>query len=318
MGGARVVPREISRLEDCAAPPERRGTRLTTLPTIDLNDPEFFDRRCALTPLPRVVQQVLARAQQFDVNVDDVAELIEQDATLAARVLAVANSAYYALPTRVGNLRYAIAYLGLAEISRVVLGVAALNQLSGDVRLVRPLWVHSYLVALSTKRIRRFTHPYTFDSDDQLYVAALLHDLGKFVYVKAFHKHAAAIAQHASKHQVRFCDAEAALGFVSHSEMGAKLCDYWRFPSQIRAACLSHELEDLEDPSVRSDPLLLIVTLSNLAAERVTEEINDGLADSIDNTLCEQLRISDSEYVGLCADIQALHHEAQQAISALT
>ena len=291
---------------------------MTTLPNIDLNDPEFFDRRCALSPLPRVVQEVIVRVQQLDVSVGEVAALIEQDAALTARVLAVANSVYYSLPTRVGNLRYAIAYLGLAEISRIAFSVAALTQLSGDVRLTRPLWVHSYLVALSTKRIRRFTHPYAFDSDNQLYVAALLHDLGKFVYAKAFPEHAAAVKQHCTQQQVRFCDAEAALGIPSHRELGAKLCDYWRFPSQIRIACLSHELEDLEDPSVRSDPLLSIVTLANIAAERVTEELNDELVGMIDATLCEQLRISDTEFVALCADIQALHHEAQQAVTALT
>ncbi len=47
-------------------------------------------------------------------------ELISDEPALVAQILKVVNSSYYSLPREITELRFAIAFLGLNEIYRMV------------------------------------------------------------------------------------------------------------------------------------------------------------------------------------------------------
>jgi HD-like signal output (HDOD) protein len=145
----------------------------------------------------------------------------------------------------VRSIRYAVAYLGVVEVSRIFLTEVIRQEFSGaPATQAHGIWRHSYLVAVGARRLhQRFARS---GDSRTLYAAALLHDLGKLVYLRFFPEHFGALDAYGAEHGVRFADAEEHLGLPPHRAFGALLCDHFRLPSDLKAACLNHDVEALE------------------------------------------------------------------------
>ena len=74
--------------------------------------------------LPSVALDVMALAGQREVDLGEVVKLLERDPVLAARVLALAQSAQYARRSPVVTLKQAAVRLGLEALTHLVLQAA--------------------------------------------------------------------------------------------------------------------------------------------------------------------------------------------------
>ncbi len=74
-----------------------------------------------------VVMQLLARINDPEVDIDELSQLIVQDASLSYKLLRYINSAALSLPRKVDSINQAVVYLGLARIR----GLATLMSLTG-------------------------------------------------------------------------------------------------------------------------------------------------------------------------------------------
>ena len=96
------------------------------LPPIEIDPKTFLRQHCTLPALPAVVGQIQNLIHDYNVDMEKVAELISSDPAILAQVLKIVNSAYYGLPREIGDVRFAIAFLGLNEIYRMVLSLSAI------------------------------------------------------------------------------------------------------------------------------------------------------------------------------------------------
>lgn len=104
-----------------------------------LQDPKLklaIERVGALPSAPRQYIALTQLMRDPDVDTSSIAEVVGQDPALAARVLRLSNSAYYATGREIGDLRTAVVRLGLEALRRLVLAgeVFAAN---GDVEIMR-------------------------------------------------------------------------------------------------------------------------------------------------------------------------------------
>ena len=97
------------------------------LKPIEINPKTFLREHCSLPALPEAVIRIQEMIQDEGADSTLVAEIISGDPALVTQVLAVVNSAYYSLPKTTSNVRYAVAYLGLGEIQRIVISVGVVN-----------------------------------------------------------------------------------------------------------------------------------------------------------------------------------------------
>ncbi len=65
-----------------------------------------------LPPLPSIVLDLISSFEREDVDVAVLAEKISRDPALAAKMLRMANSSFYGLPSKVGTVNQAIVVLG--------------------------------------------------------------------------------------------------------------------------------------------------------------------------------------------------------------
>ena len=84
-----------------------------------------------LPSLPAVAVRVLQLAERPDTTLQQVAEAIEFDQALSARLLRTVNSSFYGLARPCGNIEQALAYLGLKAVRSLVLGFSLARSLDG-------------------------------------------------------------------------------------------------------------------------------------------------------------------------------------------
>lgn len=192
---------------------------------------DFFNSIVSLPSLPKVVQEVMQLLGKDNVDINQLAKVIEQDAVIAAKVLKMANSSFYGVTRAVKNIDDAVAIMGLAKLRYLVVasGVteAMVNVPGFD---LKRFWSHS-LVAASISR--EFAKPLALDAE-VAYLAGLLHNIGGLLLYLASPKQAAEIdGLCIDACAERRCSVERDVIGLDHCQVGEELALRWDFPTEI-------------------------------------------------------------------------------------
>ena len=286
---------------------------MENLPAVDINPKTFLSKHCSLPALPAVLHKIQEIVQSEDANHLEVVNLINNDPLMVIQILKVVNSAYYSLPREMTNIRYAIAFLGLNEIYRMVLSISVVNTLSIDEeKKLKKFWFHSYYTAIITKHIAKKFESYLILED--LWAAAILHDIGKLVYLKFLPEHYKKITEFQEDKGCLFSEAEKYFDFPASSYLGLLLCDHWRLPDKVRIACECHTLEDLQklDAKSSSGGFKRVVCLGNLIAIMSNNELNEDKKRGIADTIKISLELTEDCFLTLMGEIYELRAEVEQ------
>ena len=220
-----------------------------------------------LPTLPTIVRTALAYLDDPDVSMSRLARIIEEDQSMAARILKVANSPYYARSGKIGMIREAILLLGLNGIRGLILSMSILQLVSGREGVVR-LWKHSFAVSILA---RILGENLSIGQPEDLATAGLLHDFGKVIYYLDFEPWISDLIQKdASIPDWRF---EEDLFGASHAFVGFRLAYFWHFPSSIRVPIGWHN-NPSKSPSYQLETALValadgLATLAGYGLEEV-------------------------------------------------
>ena len=290
---------------------------MTDLPPIAIDPSTFLRQHCTLPALPALVTRIQDVLRGDNIDNQQNIELISRDPSLVAQIFKVVNSGYSGLPRGIPGIQFAIACLGLNEVSRMVLSLSVINTLSiVDKAEFDRFWYHSYYAALCTKQMaRRYERHMSFED---LWSAAILHDIGKLVYLKFFPEHYRHLRRLCSTEGLLFSQAEARCGMPASAWLGAMLCDHWRLPAQIRQACETHSLEDLAriSPHAPRDAFSRMICLGNLLAILSTNELNEENKRSIADAITSALGCNESVFLTIMGEVYDLRLTVEQFMKA--
>lgn len=198
----------------------------------------------------------------------DVEKVMLNDQALTSKVLKLVNSAYYAIPGGVSNLKRAIVYLGFDTVQQLVLTASVLDTMDsegdqGGLDLSQ-FWLHSMGVAMASETIAKTLN---HKSPADLFTAGLLHDLGKVVLHMASPETLKYSIETANEKSMSLHEAENELSIVKHAELGKVLTEKWRLPRPIQLTALYHHetnTESRENVSPEVNEIIDIVILGNL------------------------------------------------------
>ena len=91
---------------------------------------EILSQIDTLPPMPAVAVQLLEAAQDSDVNLGQVAALIERDPAMTANLLRACNSPFYGLRREVTSIRQATSLMGLKKVVQIAITVLASRYLT--------------------------------------------------------------------------------------------------------------------------------------------------------------------------------------------
>jgi putative nucleotidyltransferase with HDIG domain len=192
----------------------------------------------ALPAMPQLYSKLQGMLVDDRCAMADIADVIKQDTGMCAKILQLVNSAFFRLSRPLSRIEDAIGYLGLEAVHRVVLASELFDAKRGSfgaARELQSLRTHSLVTATLASQLL----PEKKQQEDT-FIAALLHDIGKLLIAVHLPEHHQAAVAHAESKGVGLHAAEMALSGVSHAEVGAYLLGIWGLPYFIVEAVANH------------------------------------------------------------------------------
>ncbi len=194
-----------------------------------------------LPAVPRVYNQLVAALADDEVRVERIAQIVEQDVGISAKILQLVNSSFFGIAREITSIREATTYLGTNTIRDLTLGVEAFRMVEGA-RIPAGYSVereqrHAFRCARIASRLAPDKR-----AAEQAYLAALLHDIGKLVLAVELPERFARAQRAASEAGEPFHAAERRIGRATHAEIGACILGLWGMPYPIVEAVANHHV----------------------------------------------------------------------------
>ncbi len=210
--------------------------------------------------LSSVVTALMRLDSEADDYFDQLVEVIESDPSFTTRILASANSVLLAGQEPVTSLQAAIARMGSAAATDVVVSLSVLRvfvpRSAGD----RALWRHGLQVATAARALAKCSASVGVDPNNA-YTAGLLHDVGRFVLMQEAPAKLSRIDESEWEDPEGLLAAERSIVGMNHAELGTLACSKWGLPSLIAEVVRDHH----KDPAqVEVSKLTALVHLADL------------------------------------------------------
>ncbi len=189
------------------------------------------DQELGLPLLPETATRVMAACQDENSDLQELAELVTHDQSLAVHILRVANSVAYAPREPILSIPQALGRLGLSTVSDISLAVALKERafrVPGHEPRIRELWLHSVVSACYAREIAQLLRR----NLDSAFLCGLLHDVGMAIVMQTV------------------CDLVPPAGISRevmesamaefHCEVGARIAQRWRLGPWIASAIRWH------------------------------------------------------------------------------
>lgn len=173
-----------------------------------------------------------------EINMTEIASIVEQDPALVAKILQIVNSAFFGLAKKTSSIAQAVCYLGIDLLRALAVSVKAFGAFEGD-EAIRGIIRDIQQNSLETAKLA-----VQFVSDrekaDHIFTAALLRDVGILALVQGNEQAYLDLLLSSSSATIPLHQMERELGLPEHAAVGAHLLGLWGLPFQIVEAVAGH------------------------------------------------------------------------------
>lgn len=266
---------------------------------------ELIRDNLSIPTLPAVVQRISAMIEDPEMGTAEIGAAVGEDAPLAAKVLRIANSAYYGLRERCLSTEQASGVLGVRVLKNVVTQAAVIQQfehLAGNPDFdIDQIWQHASLTAAACQIIAGHCKGNIGLTPEEFHVCGLLHDIGKVVMVDSLGEQYLAIFAAAKAEGTPLFAKELEQFGFNHTDVGAIIATHWKLPKAVSAAIQFHHGPR---EAVRDDPIVALVANANLVCHRIADNDIDAAEATLDAETMEFLGIDPSAVPEIVASIR--------------
>jgi putative nucleotidyltransferase with HDIG domain len=209
-----------------------------------------------LPPFPQVAIRVLQLANNENVQLHQLCDLISSDPAFASEVLTVANSALYSPRYPSSSILQAIAVLGADKLQGmcITVGVRAYLGKSMSHPSMRGLWRHNLACAIVAERLASAG----FMDKDTAYTAGIMHDIGRIALAVIQPKEYANLLGTHQGTPGSILEGERQLFGWDHCETGQQLIANWKLPPEFDTIVTEHHCAKRKDGAWGMDELVKI------------------------------------------------------------
>jgi putative nucleotidyltransferase with HDIG domain len=196
-----------------------------------------------------------------ETDTTEIENILRRDPNLTVNILKLTNSAYFGLTRKVGSVRQAVVLLGWKKLMQLVM-ISCMQammekEIPGYDLPAGELWHHSIAVSVAAEGIMR---ELDFPSTEEVFTAALLHDIGKQA-MGTFVQEELGEIEKVTEEGESFVVAERMVLGIDHAEIGAQILNKWSFPPElVKAVRWHHEPDACEE----ENPIADIVHVANV------------------------------------------------------
>ncbi len=232
---------------------------------------EYVEIIDAIPQFPDNINSINRLLNQPDMKLSDVAEQISNDIALTADLLKIVNSAAFSLVTPCRSIPDAVKLVGTRGIKNLLYSIGSLKSLEKFSPEQKNLWNHCAKVAYYAKYITKTFYPSSRELSEDIYVCALLHDMGRVVFNVAHPQMIEKFKQKCREHILSMDVFERITAGLNHSEIGAQIAEKWNFPDVIVNAIRYHH-EPLSAPE-KMRTIAAIVYFANMISNYQDETV---------------------------------------------
>ncbi len=242
-----------------------------------------------LPTLPTVVAKMIELVDNPKTTASSLGKLISSDQVLTAKLLKLANSAFYAFPRKIGTVNLAIVVLGFDMIKSLALSASVIDRFSKEndrIFDVMKFWEHSVGCGVAGRVVAA---EYGYRVSGEVFTAGLLHDIGKLILREYLNLEFQEIIETVKEKGISFIEAEREILGVTHAEIGGWLGERWNLPGQLVETIRVHH----QPEKARKVPeLVALVHFSDIVCRfsKVGCGGDDGVP-ALDETVSRMLRL---------------------------
>jgi len=245
-------------------------------------------RVAQISNLPLLIGALQRLLELINSEISSLRELeriIHYEQSFSAKLLRMANSAFYGRRGGVRTISQAIMVMGFDRVKSICLSML-LMQLCSDESALPPgqrerLWKHAFATASIASEIVQ-TKPWI--NKEFAYVLGLLHDIGRLPLAVHFNDYFQMVSSMAEIYKMPSWYVEYANG-LTHTEIGRWMCIKWGLPESFARVTEFHH-QPLRSPSHKSEVILVFLANVLANARLFPEYVNDPFTLSCTQKLC--------------------------------
>jgi len=242
--------------------------------------------------MPAAALKLLTLLKDENTSNAQIEQILRYEPGLTANILKLTNSSFFGLPKQIGSIRQAILMIGWKKLIQIVLSscVSAIidKPVQGYDLSPGDLWRHSIAVSVASETLVKELN---LSVSEEVFTAALLHDVGKMVLGR-YVKDDIAVIDGEDMQDVPFEQVERSIFGIDHAEIGANILRRWSFPpSMITAVRWHHDPDGAPKTSHLIDVVHVADVLCLMSGIGVGRE---GLQYRPSPTACERIGLTEA------------------------
>lgn len=225
---------------------------------------KIFTSINALPTLPTIFAQLSEALEDEYASNQRIAQIISSDQASSFKILKVANSPIFGVQRKIESINQALLFLGHTEVKNILLALSIIKQFDskGDLNSLRSvdLWAHSIATGIICRNLAILSGQ---KKADNYFLAGVLHDIGKLLFLQFAHQEYVAAVKFARDEKTSIIIAEREILKIDHAQAGQVLAEKWKIPSYIQDTIQYHH--SAQTPKGTSH-LLSTVHLANIIA----------------------------------------------------
>ena len=234
----------------------------------------LIEKELTLPYLPAIAVQILDAVQKNDAALSsELEEIISIDPVLMTKMLKVANSGVFACNGEITNVKQGMSMLGADIIKNIALSFVIVAELNNNEHTdfdFDHFWRRSVTAAVSAELLSK-TLQY---KNDDIFVSALLHDLGMLVISLTKGNEYNTLLKEARLSDIDLIDLEKDKYGFNHQQVGYALLTSWHLPDSVSEPILYHHQPESTPETCRKSAEILYLAdqLSAICNEPETAE----------------------------------------------
>lgn len=193
----------------------------------------YVQKITKLPTLPVVAQEIMKILEEDTATAGTLEKILIKDPPISAKILSVANSAFFGFKTQTVDVRSAIIRIGFSNVKNIALGISLMTVLEDktykQVLDYSRIFDHSSAVGLTAKHLLKGLN---LNMTGGLFINGMLHDIGFLILNRYFSDSYLKVLE-VFKSTGSLLEAETAVYGFTHADIGTWLLDKWNLPEDI-------------------------------------------------------------------------------------
>lgn len=234
-----------------------------------------------LPSMPVIAQDILAMLSNDELDIEDLADKIHQDPSLLARIVGLANSAYFGYANTIYTASDAIIkVLGLKTVSSLAFSIilsCSFDHKRCQGFSLQKYWHRALMTGIVAKNLSRLMPEKLRPSADHAYLCGLVHNLGQLALSHCYPEAMSGVfARHREDTELTLPELERLELGLTECEAGGLVARKWHLPESVATV-----MENCSDLSYADKdwPLTILIALSTCVAGQIVHESQIDIAD---------------------------------------